>query len=448
MKILKRSFCIVLICAMLFAFAGCDAATSLLGDALNKIAEADNSVTQPALENISNLNPTQNLETNYTAMQLAHGYDALLTDSQRECYDKLKSSVYNVSNTADEGGTYSTESLLMPNEFGTYDMRLSLNAFMEDHPEVFWLDTSFTFSTNNNGVFYTPLSLFNGDELGVMIPVFNNKIDDVFSAMPENLTEYEREVFLHDYILNSVTYDDAAVDSDVNSEYSYNSYGALVNGLAVCEGYSEAFLLLLSLGGIEGCNITGTADGGPHLWTAAKISGNWYYVDTTFDDSSSTGSDFAELNRYKYFNITTEQLAQDHEISPIFNELSKSQVVGSSTESPALFNLFVPQCTAVDMNYYRKELPHITDLSQRNRNELSEELLKAAEDGEDYFAMFADPEYIGVEDAYTLLFDDEKYYFEFVDYVNYTSDEVELLSRATTQKIEAQNVIIASIIYD
>ena len=63
---------------------------------------------------------------------------------------------------------------------------------------------------------------------------------------------------------------------------SHTAYGALINGLAVCEGYTAAFNIFLKLEGIN-CS---TEQFPNHIWTTTTLDGIFYHIDVTWCDQS------------------------------------------------------------------------------------------------------------------------------------------------------------------
>ena len=115
--------------------------------------------------------------------------------------------------------------------------------------------------------------------------ILRNYVDDDF-------TVYEKLKAIYDYIATYVTYDDAllSIRSDLQSNYqSFTSYSALINGVAVCDGYASAFKLLCTMEGIECIEVVGSAKGGGHAWNKVKINNVWYGVDATWSRSTFSG---------------------------------------------------------------------------------------------------------------------------------------------------------------
>lgn len=120
------------------------------------------------------------------------------------------------------------------------------------------------------------------------------------------MSEYEQVKAFHDYIVNNAEYRDTG-------DRGHSAAGALLDGLAVCDGYANALDLLCYLSGIECICIKGkatnsTGQAGIHAWNKVKIDGQWYNVDVTWDDPVST----RPILRYDYFLVSDNDLARDH----------------------------------------------------------------------------------------------------------------------------------------
>lgn len=116
-----------------------------------------------------------------------------------------------------------------------------------------------------------------------------------------DMSEYDQVKAFHDYLVNNTEYKETG-------DRSHSAAGPLLDGLAVCEGYSRALDILCYLSGIECICISGTGNGGGHGWNKVKIDGQWYNVDVTWDDPVST----KPVLRYDYFLVSDSVLAQDH----------------------------------------------------------------------------------------------------------------------------------------
>lgn len=137
----------------------------------------------------------------------------------------------------------------------------------------------------------------------------------------EDMTDYEKELAIHDYIVSHGEY--GYLEGN-NKEQSYQAYGILVKNKGVCQAYAEATQLLLTLSGIKSKIIVGTGkeNGENHAWNLVKLDDGWYQLDTTWDDPAP---DREGRILYTYFNITDEQMEKDHEWNKEIYPSAKSE---------------------------------------------------------------------------------------------------------------------------
>lgn len=88
------------------------------------------------------------------------------------------------------------------------------------------------------------------------------------------MSELQIALAFHDYLAVRCAYDESLVRS--------TEYDVLVHGSAVCQGYAEAYMDLLTRAGVE-CIIV-VSEEMNHCWNQVKIDGQWYHVDVTWDD--------------------------------------------------------------------------------------------------------------------------------------------------------------------
>lgn len=155
----------------------------------------------------------------------------------------------------------------------------------------------------------------------------------VAERISRDMTDFEKEKVLHDYLVNNTLYDYVNYKRNSVPEDSFNEYGCLVLGKAVCSGYSKAMKLLCDLAGIECMIATGWSTDSSregHSWNIVKIDGEYYHLDVTNDDSVT--DDGTEVLTYTYFNLTDKEMKKFY------------------SWDTSLF----PKCTATRNNYYRK----------------------------------------------------------------------------------------------
>lgn len=211
------------------------------------------------------------------------------------------------------------------------------DSVMYDHPELFWYKTFSVLGSEVN-LFYgasVEESASLQKRMDEVIPKYLEGIDDSMSA-------YDVALRLHTKVISSVDYDTIALNKQKEDggpakdkiDYLRTICGVFLNGKAVCEGYARAMQYLLQKCGVECAEIVGhirkeTGElGGAHAWNILKADGDYYYLDTTWDDGSNTVQTVKSLNLgFDYFCITTDELKRTRDVDlcptdiPICNAL-------------------------------------------------------------------------------------------------------------------------------
>lgn len=128
----------------------------------------------------------------------------------------------------------------------------------------------------------------------------DQKVSEILMRLPADATPEAKIKVFHDTIVLSTDY-------SLNYKYGATPYGPLVGGQALCEGYAKAFALLCNKVGIENLFVTGSYNGEDHLWNMVKLDGNWYNIDTTWDDPPYDGEEknpdyYIQYNYFLYKN--------------------------------------------------------------------------------------------------------------------------------------------------
>lgn len=99
-----------------------------------------------------------------------------------------------------------------------------------------------------------------------------------------SMTEREKAEALYTYLISHVKYDHRYNSDRVNMPYdAQTAIGALRDNLAICGGYSHALQLLFEQAGIPCFNMTGKYFGQNHMWSIARLDGEWLWFDATSD---------------------------------------------------------------------------------------------------------------------------------------------------------------------
>ncbi len=187
------------------------------------------------------------------------------------------------------------------------ELLLAYFAILADHPELFWMnnaiktDVSIGYGKGSGGYKYAVYFLFNDiyKDFEKDMEAFNKATEAFMKTINLKQDDYKVARDIHDKLIDTVKYDDEVCEKGIAKDLAHTAYGALVENsrgdknMAVCDGYSYAYLYLLQQAGIEASVIYGY--GGPdekngegHAWNVVKLGGDWYEVDSTWDDMMDT----------------------------------------------------------------------------------------------------------------------------------------------------------------
>ncbi len=238
-----------------------------------------------------------------------------LNAKQKEWYKKIDQAVNNLE-----------AEVLLDAEIIDGDNYYIYYLYMADNPEHFYLGNEvgvFSDGVSQHGLYltYSDGKTDNKSEQGTISDAlknsilskkaaFDKEIARIVSTIPADAPDVIKEKLIYDYILSHAVYNTSPVWNTTAPD-DWNAYGVIMNGIGVCESYSEAFQLLCLSVGINCIGVDGDA-GGNHKWNAVCLDNEWYMCDITFDDPIG-GPDGAPY--HKYFNLTTAQMeSKNHTI--------------------------------------------------------------------------------------------------------------------------------------
>lgn len=203
------------------------------------------------------------------------------------------------------------------------------DAFRNDNVDIFYIDGSkmclvtktikrgskttyeFYISKGQNSNY-----LINGLNSAEDVTKANNFVEQKENEILNSITEkndYYKIVKAHNWIVDNLEYN--MQESSDNA----NIYGALKNKTVVCEGYARLFKSLMDKMNIpcvlvsgEGVDIdTGAREN--HAWNYVYLHGEWYAIDTTWDDPVIIGDGKVNQDiKYKYFLLGSNNFFETH----------------------------------------------------------------------------------------------------------------------------------------
>ncbi len=238
--------------------------------------------------------------------------------------------------TEKEIADYVNGSAKVPVAFGA-----ARDAFYMDNPDLFYIDVYKLYlsagmqegkyvayvGTGNADNYYADYTVGSAADVATVKASYETEIAKAVEAAKANNADVVTQIKnVNKYIINKTEYDYGAYQSSVNGEVVYNgyvntAYGALVEGKAMCGGYSGAFKAVMDRLGIPCVLVQGYAysnnsvvpegetealEAGyvAHMWNAVEVGGHWYAVDVTYNDGAN--------NLDKYTLVGDELFSVNH----------------------------------------------------------------------------------------------------------------------------------------
>lgn len=230
------------------------------------------------------------------------------------------------------------------------ELKTILFSIIYDNSNIFWLSGNYTYYDYSDYIELVPEYKYNKNEANKIAIRLENKINDIISEIPIYATDYEKELYLHDYICDNTTYDESTFQNGGDTAHS-----SLLDGKSICEGYARAMQILLDTVGIDNYLVIGDGTSGgvtePHMWNIVEIDGYNYHLDVTWDDGV-----FDDTDGYFYFNVTDDYILRDHSnLEPSNNNCSYNYanyfaMMGTYVETFTSFNSLVSATSDVLAN--------------------------------------------------------------------------------------------------
>ncbi|MFJ7669388.1 transglutaminase domain-containing protein [Lysinibacillus sp. NPDC097195] len=127
---------------------------------------------------------------------------------------------------------------------------------------------------------------------------------EIVASIEKNArTDVEKIKAVNDYIVANTAYTEQTKSSP------HSAYTVLAEHGGVCQGYALLAHTLLQKLGFETQYIVGYVGQEGHAWNLVKLDGQWYHLDTTWNDPVP---DRKGAVRYQYFLVDDRTMARDH----------------------------------------------------------------------------------------------------------------------------------------
>lgn len=293
---MKKLFRILISVFAVVSLCSCSEASTMIGN----ILESDKYVKW---ESIS-AEPTVN-GSRYK------NYFEKLGDDQKKGYNNILKSIY-------ESEDSFPERVEVP-YMSADDLSAVFEAVVYDNPDVICYGRDCSIVTDGKRCYFQPKYTMSFNEFKQKREYMESLADEIIAQMNTSYSEFDRELFIHDYIVKNCRYDR---DGDFNNL----TYSCIADNFASCEGYAKATKYLLEKAGIECYTVVGDAtDNGrepeSHMWNIVNIGGSYYYLDTTWDDPNTSGGEVSHI----YFNLSEQEIRTDHSNFTVYFECNDNK---------------------------------------------------------------------------------------------------------------------------
>ena len=177
--------------------------------------------------------------------------------------------------------------------------------FEADNPAYYWLDLYLI--VGNKVTLCIDEAYASSAERKACDEVIKAMTADCMASIYPTMTELEKALAIHDFILSRMYYayePDGVTPED--EAWAHDMIGCAKYGAGVCESYAKTFQYLCTICNIDCISVWGDA-GEDHMWNIVSIDGVWYNIDCTWDDT------FADVEiAYDYFGMAPTEFDVQH----------------------------------------------------------------------------------------------------------------------------------------
>lgn len=215
-----------------------------------------------------------------------------LTEKEKKAYDIFEGAAVSLSNNADFEGLSLTKA----------ELEKVVYAFDLYEPLYSYVSLENCMVRGRNGIVQDVAMAYYYDKAthSRMTSAAVSEAEKILAKVTPAMSDFEVLKFFHDEIISRCVYDESAQNRDF-------MYGVLVEGRATCTGYAKTFQYLCNRAGIENTCAFGNAGGAGHMWNMVKLDGEWYEVDTTWDDTTLDG--FGDEILYEFFLVDSAKMS-------------------------------------------------------------------------------------------------------------------------------------------
>ncbi len=344
-----------LVFSLVMAFMAGSVSGCSLSDSFSEIVRPVEEVAGTVKKNMELRKQLNALELPKEVKSISRGRYAYetLPEEKKVIYDQMLDAVMN----HEEEAALSTED--------GRELEDIFNCIKADYGGLFWVEsfryTQYQRNGKTEAMSFAPNYIMTAEERSQMQQKIDRQVKKYIEGVTADASDYEKVRDIYQMLIQKVDY-------NLDAENNQNIISVFMNRETVCQGYASAMQYLMDQMDIPCVIVTGKAKGGPHAWNLVQIEGEWYYVDVTWGNSKFHDDEENDIKyvEYDYLNITTEEMLKDH-IPQVKFEL--------------------PECTALENNYYVKEHKYFTSMDEKETAKLGDIFKRAYEKGRSHVSV-------------------------------------------------------------
>ncbi len=188
-----------------------------------------------------------------------------------------------------------------------------VSRFFFTNPELFYVDNGYSIYTAGGESTIRKIRLrylTTPAQAQTQLTFYNSLLDEVVAGIPAGATDFDKVLYLHDYLVRNYAYDYEGLAEEKATGTSVavrDAYTFFYGKVGVCQAYMLAMIALCEEAGIPCLPVT--SDEMEHAWNLVQLDGEWYHVDVTWDDAGGEEEPvYPSYVSYQYFLLSSEAL--------------------------------------------------------------------------------------------------------------------------------------------
>ena len=255
---------------------------------------------------LANNNTASYVKADYSSDCVLDAIDGKLEEAYLRLYNACINVHENVTEyTSSYQGYYFATTVDLSGLSVTDAQALDLFNMLSDfNPQFYWINSKYLYALDSNGYVTTFVVAFEEDYLDTETrkscnQLIDEKVQEYKATADEFDSDYEKVYAIHNKLVEEISYAEDADGNPVSDKWAHSVIGVFDEsyGQAVCEGYANAFTLVLNSLGIDSFTVRGNSFSGTygaHAWNLVKLDdGMFYWFDATWNDSLASDGFFA-----------------------------------------------------------------------------------------------------------------------------------------------------------